>query len=149
MLSISASILLLLNNFVQISVDIWALRDKVLRDDPNQSSAVYLLASDNKHAICGTEFSLNQLLCRKYWRRFFFVKETFDHVTGNENDQVSPTFLSDRINAENGTLNKCVQILFFNNPNFFLVIPKVCLIACVFPFRNLEFEKDLRCTFDL
>ena len=70
-------------------------------------------------------------------------------MTGNENDQVSPTFLSDRINAENGTLNKCVQILFFNNPNFFLVIPKVCLIACVFPFRNLEFEKDLRCTFDL
>ena len=52
MSSISASILLLLNNFVQISVDIWALRDKVLRDDPNQSSTVYLLASDNKHAIC-------------------------------------------------------------------------------------------------
>ena len=78
----------------------------MLRDDPNQSSAVYLLASDNKHAICGTEFSLNQLLYRKYRRRFFFVKETFDHVTGNEKDQVSPTFLSDRINAENETLNK-------------------------------------------
>ena len=40
MSSISASILFLLNNFVQISVDIWALRDKVLLDDPNQSSAV-------------------------------------------------------------------------------------------------------------
>ena len=50
MSSISASILLLLNNFVQISVDIWALRDKMLRDDPNQSSVVYLLASDNNHA---------------------------------------------------------------------------------------------------
>ena len=91
----------------------------MLRDDPNQSSAVYLLASDNKQAVCGTEFSPNQLLYRKYWQRFFFVKETFNHVPGNENDQVSATFLSDRINAENGTLNKCVQILFFNNPIFF------------------------------
>ena len=70
-------------------------------------------------------------------------------MPGNENDQVSPTFLSDRINAENATLNKCVQILFFNNPNFFFVISKVCLSVCVFPFRNLEFEKDLRCTFYL
>ena len=84
-----------------------------------------------------------------HWINFFTEKETFDHVTGNENDQVSPTFLSDRINAENETLTKWVQILFFNNPIFFFVIPKVCLIVCVFPFRNLEFEKDLRCTFDL
>ena len=61
MSSISNLILLLVNNFMQISVDIWALRDKVLRDDPNESSAVYLLTSDNKHAVCGTDFSPMQI----------------------------------------------------------------------------------------
>ena len=50
-------IVLLGNNFMQISVEIWALRDKVLHDDPNKSSAVYLLPFfDNKHAVCGTDF---------------------------------------------------------------------------------------------
>ena len=58
MSSISASILLLLNNFVHISVDIWALRDKVLRDDPNQSSAVYLLASDIINTLFAEQNSL-------------------------------------------------------------------------------------------
>ena len=29
----------------------------MLRDDPNESSAVYLLTSDNKHTVCGTNFS--------------------------------------------------------------------------------------------
>ena len=28
----------------------------MLRDDPNESSAVYLLTSDDKHAVCGTDF---------------------------------------------------------------------------------------------
>ena len=36
----------------------------MLRDDPNASSAVYLLTSDDKYAICGTNFLPNQLLCR-------------------------------------------------------------------------------------
>ena len=63
----------------------------MLRDDPNESSAVYLLSSDDKYAVCGTNFSPNQLLCRKYLAtKFFFVEETFDHVLGNEKDQVSP-----------------------------------------------------------
>ena len=55
---------------MQISVDIWALRDKVLRDDPNESSAVYLLTSDNKHAVCGTDFSRMQVN--------FFTENTVD-----------------------------------------------------------------------
>ena len=38
-----------------------ALQDKVLRDDRNESSAVYLLTSDNKHAVCGTDFSPMQI----------------------------------------------------------------------------------------
>ena len=61
MSSISNLILLLVNNFMQISVDIWALRNKVLCSDPNESSAVYLLTSDNKHAVCGTDFSQMQI----------------------------------------------------------------------------------------
>ena len=62
-----------------------------MRDDPNESSAVYLLTSDDEYAVCGTNFLPNQLLCRKYLAtKFFFVEETFDHVPGNEKDQVSP-----------------------------------------------------------
>ena len=63
----------------------------MLRDDPNESSAVYLLTSDDEYAVCGTNFLPNQLLCRKYLAtKFFFVEETFDHLPGNEKDQVSP-----------------------------------------------------------
>ena len=63
----------------------------MLHDDPKESSAVHLLTSDDKYAVCGTNFSPNQLLCRKYLAtKFFFVEETFDHVPGNEKDQVSP-----------------------------------------------------------
>ena len=49
----------------------------MLRDDPNESSAVYLLTSDDKHAVCGTDFpkstSLSKifsvvLLCRGDFR---------------------------------------------------------------------------------
>ena len=63
----------------------------MLRDYPNESSAVYLLTSDDECAVCGTNFLSNQLLCRKYLAtKFFFVEETFDDVPGNEKDQVSP-----------------------------------------------------------
>ena len=61
-----------------ISVDV----NKVSRDDPNESSAVYLLTSDDKHAVCETDFTPNQLLYRKYLALFFFVEETFDHILG-------------------------------------------------------------------
>ena len=33
----------------------------MLRDDPNESSAVHLLTSDDKHAVCGTNFSPVQI----------------------------------------------------------------------------------------
>ena len=67
----------------------------MLRDDSNESSAVYLLTSADEYAVCGTNFLPNQLLCRKYlatkfFFQLFFVEETFDHVPGNEKDQVSP-----------------------------------------------------------
>ena len=54
--------------------------------DPNESSAVNLLTSDDKYAVGGVDFSPNQpLLCRKY-----LVEETCDHPPGNEKDQLSP-----------------------------------------------------------
>ena len=75
---------------MQISVDVYnepfAIKCCSMYD-PNESSAVYLLTSDDKYAVCGMDFSPNQLLCRKY-----LVEETFDHLPGNEKDQLSPTF---------------------------------------------------------
>ena len=65
---------------MQLSVDIWALCDKMLRDDPNLFIDFWsstLLAN------------ANQLLCRKYQRRFFFEEVTFNQ------DQVSPMFISE------------------------------------------------------
>ena len=62
------------------------------RDDPNESSAVYLLTSDDKYAVCGTNFSPNQLLCRKFLTTFLLMEETFDLVPGNEKGQVSPGY---------------------------------------------------------
>ena len=38
--------------------------------DPNESSAVYLLTSDDKYAVCGTNLFPNQLLCQKYLPTF-------------------------------------------------------------------------------
>ena len=45
----------------------------MLREDPNESSAVYLLSSDDKYAVCGTNFSPNQLLCWKYLATFLLI----------------------------------------------------------------------------
>ena len=72
----------------------------MLRDDPNESSAVYLLTSDNKHAVRGTDFTPMQIN--------FFVEETFDHVPGKEKDQISLMFISEHQRKTN-----FVQILFF------------------------------------
>ena len=46
-------ILLHVNNLMQIFFDIWALRDNVLRDDPSESSAVYLLTSEYQAFLRG------------------------------------------------------------------------------------------------
>ena len=59
----------------------------MLRDDPNESSVVYLLTSDDEYAVFGTNFLPNQLLCCNCLATF---NQTFDHVPGNEKDQVSP-----------------------------------------------------------
>ena len=53
-------ILLLVNSFMQISVDVYnepfAIKCCSMYD-PNESSAVYLLTSDDKYAVCGMDFS--------------------------------------------------------------------------------------------
>ena len=77
---------------MQISVDIWALRDKMLRDDPNLFIDFW---SSTRCLWNKLLANANQLLCRKYQRRFFFEEVTFDHVPGKEKDQVSPMFISE------------------------------------------------------
>ena len=126
---------------MQISVQIWALCDKVLRDDPNESSAVYLLTTDNKHAVCRTDFLPMQIN--------FFAKKILATILLCGGDfrscarQVKRSSFTD-VNFGTTTQNKFVQILFFNNPNyFFFVIPKVCWTVCVFHFLNLESLKKI------
>ena len=49
---------------------------------------------------------------------FFFVEETFKllRAVGNKIDQVSPIFISEH-QCKYGIQNKCLQILFFKEPN--------------------------------
>ena len=68
--------------------------------DPNESSTVYLLTSDDKYAVCRTNFSPNQLLSRKFLATFFLMEETFDQVLGNEKGQVSPGYADTGRNLE-------------------------------------------------
>ena len=133
---------------MQTSVDIWALRDKVLHDDPSESSSVHLLTSDNKHAVyCGTDVSPIQI-------NFFTenisndsslwtgVEESFDHVPGKEKDQVSPMFISEH-ECKTNLCRFCSlkTPIFFNN--------SLSLLNCMcIPFPEpWEVEKDLRLTF--
>ena len=57
---------------------------------------------------------------------FFFVEETFNHVLGNKIDQVSPMFISEHQCKYEMQNKMFLQVLFFNNPNKFFVIPRVC-----------------------
>ena len=71
---------------MQISVDIqWARRHKALRDDPNETFAVF-------YYWLLIEYRLSQQTFRQI---NFFVEETFDHVLGNEIDHVSLMFISE------------------------------------------------------
>ena len=66
------------------------------------------------HTVRRTDLSGNQLLCPKTLATFLFL-ETCDHVLGNEKFHRC-SFLNTQIH---GTQNKCLQIMFFNNPNKF------------------------------
>ena len=82
------------------------------------------------HAVCRTDFSRNQLLCPKHWRRFLFL-ETFDHELGNEIDQVSRMLFSEHANTWDAKTNICRFCSLITQISVF-VIPKVCLSKCVF-----------------
>ena len=63
----------------------------MLRDDPNESSAVYLLTSDDKQTVCGTDFSPMQI--NFFAKNISDEEEAFHHVPGKGKDQVSMMFI--------------------------------------------------------
>ena len=115
---------------MQISVDIWALRDKMLCDDPNLFIDFW---SSTRCLWNKLLANANQLLCRKYQRRFFFEEVTFDHVPGKEKDQVSPMFIWEH--QRKTSVCRFCKITQFSG--LFFVISKVCWTVCVFRFLNL------------
>ena len=99
----------------------------MLRDDPNESSAVYLLTSDNKHAVCETDFLPMQIN--------FFAENVSDDSSlcdfrshaDKGKDQVSPKFISEHHrNCRKAIVCRfcslITQIIFFRN----FLFPKVC-----------------------
>ena len=106
----------------------------MLRDDPNLFIDFW---SSTRCLWNKLLANANQLLCRKYQRRFFFEEVTFDHVPGKEKDQVSPMFISEH---ERKT-NLC-RFCSLKTP-FFFVIPYVCWTVCVFHSLNLESLKRI------
>ena len=130
---------------MQISVDIWAYHDKVLRDDRNESSAVYLLTSDNKHAVCGTDFSPMEIN--------FFAKNISDDSSLwwrlSITCQARKMIKFHQCSFWNIKVKQIGQILLFKNPIFFR--NSWSLLNCMFiPLPEpWEFEKDLRFTFYL
>ena len=102
----------------------------MLWNDPNESSAVYLLTSDNKQVVCGTDFSPMQI-------NFFAENISYDSSMWRRLSvmcQARKMIKFHRCSFRNIKVKQIGQILFCNNPFFFFIIPKVC----VFHFLNLE-----------
>ena len=115
---------------MQICVDIQgAHRDKALRDDLNESFAVFyywlLIKYRWRQAVCRTDFSPNQLLPENINDLFLLCRRDFRSRARrwNEIDHVSPMFISEhestQIQCKYGTQNECLHILLFYNPNKF------------------------------
>ena len=102
-----------------ILFDLWAyraLRDNMLHDDPNLFIDFW---SSTRCLWNKLLANANQLLCRKYQRRFFFEEVTFDHVPGKEKDQVSPMFISEHQRKTSVCrFCKITQFFFFFFRNF-------------------------------
>ena len=106
---------------MQIPVDIQgAHRDKVLRDDQNESFAVFyywlLIKYRWRQAVCRTDFSPNQLLPENVNNLFRLCRADFRSRARRWNrscftDVHFWTWIDD------GTQNECLHILFFYNPN--------------------------------
>ena len=104
----------------------------MLRDDPNLFIDFW---SSTRCLWNKLLANANQLLCRKYQRRFFFEEVTFDHVPGKEKDQVSPMFISEH--QRKTSMCRFTEVTQFFCYVFF-VISKVCWTVCLFCFLNIE-----------
>ena len=94
----------------------------MLRDDRNESSAVYLLTSDNKHAVCGTDFSPMEIN--------FFAKNISDDSSLwwrlSITCQARKMIKFHQCSFWNIKVKQIGQILLFENPIFFrnCVVPE-------------------------
>ena len=108
---------------MQISVDIqWARRDKALRDDPNETFAVFyywlLIEYRWRQAVCPTDLSPNQLLPESNNDLFLLCGEDFWSRTRQRNRSCfTDVHFWTWIDANMG--RECLHILFFYNPNRF------------------------------
>ena len=105
---------------MQISVDIqWARRDKALRDDPNETFAVFyywlLIEYRWRQAVCPTDLSPNQLLPENNNDLFLLCGEDFRSRARQRNRSC----FTDVHFWTYGMQNECLPILFFYNPNRF------------------------------
>ena len=97
----------------------------MLRDDPNESSAVYFLTSDDKHAVCGTDFSPMQINFfaenisddSSLWRRLSISCQARKKI-GKEKEKVSPMFITEH-QCKTNLCRFCSLI----TPIFFFIIP--------------------------
>ena len=110
---------------MQVSVDIqWARPDKALRDDPNETFAVFyyslLIEYRWRQAVCPTDRSPNQLLPESNNDLFLLCGEDFRSRAGQRNKIMFHwcSFLNMN-RCKYGTQNECLHILFFYNPNRF------------------------------
>ena len=128
---------LCVNNFMQISVDIqWARRDKALRDDPNETFAVFyywlLIEYRWRQAVCPTDLSPNQLLPKNNNDLFLLCGEDFRSRARQRNRSCfTDVHFWTRIDANMGRkMNVCIFCSFITQIGFF-VIPEICLTASV------------------
>ena len=125
---------------MQISVDIqWARRNKALRDNPNETFAVFyywlLIEYRWRQAVCPTDFSPKQLLPENNNDLFLLYGGDFRSRARQRNrscftDVHFWTWIDGNM-PKYGTQNECLHILFLYNPNRFFVIPEICSTASV------------------
>ena len=125
------------NNFMQISVDIqWAHRNRALRDDPNETSAVsyYWLLIDYhwRQAVCPTDFSPIQHLPENINDLFLLLGGDFRSRVGQRNRSCfTDVHFWTWIDANMGRkMNVCIFCSFITQISF-LVILEICLTASV------------------
>ena len=122
---------------MQIPVDIQgAHRDKALRDDQNESFAVFyywlLIKYRWRQAVCRTDFSPNQLLPENINDLFLLCRGDFRSRARRWNRSCfTDVHFWTWIDANMGRkMNVCIFCSFITQISFF-VIPEICLTASV------------------